>query len=129
VRRRGFELHQHLRKICVRRRAAYERDMWSALENLFPFLLGHAAEDSELLALGLQLLVIGEAMKHLLLGLVADRAGVVEDQVGLLDGLDLAIALLDERADDFLGVVDIHLASEGFEVKGLLRVPRHITQV
>jgi hypothetical protein len=28
-----------------------------------------------------------------------------------------------ERADDFFGVVHVHLAAEGFQVKGL--VPRH----
>jgi len=37
--------------------------------------------------------------------------------------LDLGIALLEERADDLFGVVDIHLAAEGFEVEGF---PRHV---
>ena len=96
------------------------------LENPVAFLLGYAAQHAELLALGLQFLEICQAMEYLLLGFVADGAGVVENQVGLLDSLDLAIALLDERADDFLGVMDVHLAAEGFQVKSLLRIPRHI---
>ncbi len=82
----------------------------------------------------LHLLVIGEAIENFLLGLVADRAGVVENQIGLFDRLDLPIAFLHERPHDLFGVVDVHLAAESFEVERLLRIawwsllwnPRHI---
>ena len=86
-------LHQHLRQIAVRRRSAHQRHIRRALENLFALLLRDAAEHAELLALFLQLLVVGEPVKDLLLGLVADGAGVVEHQAGLFDRLDLAVAL------------------------------------
>src|ERR1700677_2902321 len=67
-------------------------------------------------------------MEDFLFGFVADGAGVVEDEVGLLDGFYLTISLVDERADDFFGVMDVHLAAEGFEVESLVWIPSHRTQ-
>ena len=59
-------------------------------------------------------------MKDFLLGLIADGAGVVEDEASVFDGRNLAVALGNQSADDFLGVMDVHLAAEGFEVEGFL---------
>jgi hypothetical protein len=59
-------------------------------------------------------LVFVQAVKDLLLGLVADGAGVVEDQAGFFFRLDLPVALLLQCADDLLRVMGIHLAAEGF---------------
>ena len=94
--------------------------MRGALENLFAFLLRDAAEHAELFALGQQFLVVGQAMENFLLRLVADGAGVVENQVGLLDRFYLLVSFVDERADDFFGVMDVHLAAEGFEVESFV---------
>ncbi len=69
--------------------------MRGAFENLFAFLLRDAAEDSELFALLEEFLVIVEAVENFLLRFVADGAGVVENQVGLLDRVDLSIAFVD----------------------------------
>jgi hypothetical protein len=80
-----FDLHQHLRQIAIRRRSADQRHIRSALENLFAFLLGDAAQDAETFALLLVFLVIGEAVEDFLLGLVADGAGVIEHQSGFFD--------------------------------------------
>ncbi len=91
--------------------------MRGAFENLFAFLLGYAAENPEDFPFLLQAPVISEAMKDLLLRFIADGTGVIEDQIGLLDVLDLAVALRNERADDLLGVVHVHLTAEGFEVE------------
>ena len=80
----------------------------------------------------LEFLVVGEAVEDFLLRLVPDGAGVVEDQVSFFDGFHLAVAFVDQRADDFFGVMGIHLAAKGFEVERLLRIacllwnPRHI---
>ena len=115
-----LDLNQHLRQIAVRRRSADHGNVRRALENFVTLLLGHAAENAEFLALCLELFVIGKAMKDFLLGFVPDGAGVVEDQAGVFDGRNLAVALGDERADDLLGVMDVHLAAEGFEVEGFL---------
>src|SRR6516165_6603092 len=99
--------------------------MRGALENLFAFLLGHAAEHPKLLSLFLKLLVVGEAVEDFLLGFVANGAGVVEDEVGFIDGRNLAVALGDERPNDFFGVMDVHLAAKSFEVKSLVGAHTH----
>ena len=115
-----LDLNQHLRKIAIRCRSAHQRHMWSALEDLVAFLLGDATEHTEFLALSFQFLVVGESVKNLLLRLVPNGAGVVEHEAGLLDRWNLAVTLENERADYLLGVMRIHLATEGFEVKSLL---------
>jgi len=66
-------------------------DVRRALENLLAFLLGDAAQHAKDLAFFLEFLVVSEAMKDLLLRFVADGAGVVEDEIGFLDGRNLAI--------------------------------------
>ena len=80
-----------------------------------------AAEDSKLLALLFQFFVVGQAVKDFLLGFVANRTGVVENQAGFFHGWNLAVSLRDEGANDLLGVVGVHLASERFQVKSFLR--------
>jgi hypothetical protein len=64
-----------------------------------------------------QFLVVVEAVEDLLLSLVPDRAGVVEDKPSLFFSFDLRVALVEQSADHFLGVVGIHLAAEGFEIE------------
>jgi hypothetical protein len=73
-----------------------------------------------------KLLVIVQPVEDFLLSFVADGTGVVENQVGLLDGFYLLVSLVDERADDFFGVMDIHLAAEGFEVESFVGSNGHI---
>ena len=90
----SFELCEHLGQIPIGSRPAHQRDMRRTLKDLLAFLLRDASEHAESLSLRFELLEIGQAMKHLLLGLVADRAGVVQNQIRLLDGLDLPIPLL-----------------------------------
>ena len=85
-----------------------------------PFLLRDAAQDTKFLALGFELLVVRKTMEDFLLSFVPNRAGVVEHQAGFLDRRDLEITLRKQGAYDFLRIVGIHLAAEGFEVKGLL---------
>ena len=53
--------------------------MRRARENSLAFLLRYAAQHSESLALALKFAEIGETVEDLLLRLVSDRAGVVED--------------------------------------------------
>jgi len=64
------------------------------------FLLGYAAEHTELLALGLKFLVVGKTVEDLLFRFVPDGASVVKHQPGLFDGFDPAVAFGDERAHD-----------------------------
>src|SRR5436305_11496932 len=106
--------------------------MRRALKYLFAFLLRDTPEHAEFLAFRLQLFKIRQAMEDLLLRLVTNGAGVVEDEVGLVHGLDLAIALLQQGTNDLLRVVDVHLATERLQIESLLRIcfrhPRHIAK-
>ena len=95
-----LDLHQHLGQVAVRRRAGHQRHERRALENLLAFLLRHAAENGKALPFLVELLVIVEAVEDLLLGLIANRAGVVEDEVGIFLAPDLLVALGDERPYD-----------------------------
>src|ERR1700729_1423926 len=58
-------------------------------------------------------------MEDFLLGFVADGTGVVKDEASVGFVLDAGVALLLEGADDFFGVMGVHLAAEGFDVEGL----------
>jgi hypothetical protein len=104
----------------VRSRPGDQRNVGRALEDLFALLLGDAAQNGKALPFLVQLLEIGQPMEDFLLGFVADRAGVVNDEVGVLFALHLRITFGDERSHDLFGVVEVHLAAEGFDVKRLL---------
>ena len=67
--------------------------MRSALENLLAFLLRYASEHAENLALARSALELVEPVENLLLRLIADAAGVVEDQLGVCRLRNLRIAL------------------------------------
>ena len=95
------------------------RDVRGLLEDGFAFLLGDAADDGELFAFALEALVLVEAVEDFLLGFIADGAGVVEDEAGVGLVFDAGVALVLEGADDFFGVMGVHLAAEGFDVEGL----------
>ena len=82
----GFKAAEHLGQLAVRGGAGDERHIGRSLEDLFALLLGDATEHAEALAGFVQLLVVVEAVEDLLLGFVADGAGVVEDQAGVFFG-------------------------------------------
>src|SRR5579864_9109095 len=90
------------------------------LKNLFAFLLGHTAQHREFFSLRLKFFVVVQEMEDFLFGLVADGAGIVKNQVGLFDCLDLGITLLDKSANDFFRVMDIHLTTESLNVERFL---------
>src|ERR1039457_344251 len=115
----GLELYQHLGQLVVAGGAGDEADERRALEDLLAFLLRDAAEHAEDLALAVVLLELLEAVKNLLLGLVADAAGVVENEAGFFGRVDLGIALGEERANNFLRIVDVHLAPKRPDIEGL----------
>src|SRR5690606_38836505 len=68
-----------------RRRAEPQVDVGRALEDGLALLAGHAAADADddFVVLLLELLPAAELAEHLLLRLLADRAGVDQDDVGL----------------------------------------------
>ena len=79
----GFEAGQHVGKVAVAGGAGDDRDVGGAVEDFGALLLGYAADDGEALPFTVELLVLVEAMEDFLLGLVADGAGVVEDEAGV----------------------------------------------
>src|SRR5271165_509264 len=93
--------------------------MGSPLEDLFAFLLGHATQHSEHFALPVFLLELLQAVEHLLFGFIANAASVVKDEIGGLRLFDLRITLGHQRPDHLLGIVHVHLATEGLNVEGL----------
>src|SRR5215469_1491230 len=118
-----LDLHQHLRKVAIRCRSRDQGNVRRAFEDLFAFLLGHAAQHRELLPFRLQLLIILQAVKNLLLSLVPYGAGVIENETGFFYSLDLPVALAHQCSDDFLRIVHVHLAPEGLDVESLLLRP------
>jgi len=68
-------------------------------------------------------------MEDFLLRLVADGARVVKDQCCFLNGLDLAISLMHQCADDLLRIMHIHLAAKGFQIKRLFLLCAHSSSI
>ena len=115
-----FQLHQHLRQFSIGSGSGDQRYIRSPLEDLFAFLLRYATEHAKALSLFVEGLVVVQAIEDLLLRLIADGAGVVQNQRRVDFGLHLAIAFLHQRPNDFFRVMGVHLASESFNVKRLV---------
>jgi hypothetical protein len=89
-----------------------------ALENPLAFLLRHATQDSEHLAVAEVTLKVPEPRKDLLFRPIADTASVIQHQVSRFRSFDSGIAPSDERADHFFRIVRVHLAAERLDIKG-----------
>src|SRR6266446_556365 len=102
-----------------RRRAEHEVDGRDAPLNRLLLELRHASHDADdqLGVFRLELPELAELREDLLLRLLADRAGVDEDQVGLLLVCSELIALGAEQARDALRVVLVHLTAIRDEVE------------
>ena len=101
-----------------RARARTRRRRRVELEDPLALRLGVAAADGDH-AVGVVALArrrLAEVRGELRVGLLADRAGVEDDDVGLLGARRLAEPELLEHALDALGVVSVHLAAEGRDV-------------
>src|SRR6185437_14790571 len=100
-----------VREMADRARAEGDVDERVELEQALPLGLGIAAADGDRL-LGVALLErarLGEVRSEPLVGLLADRAGVEDEHVGLVLRRRLSEAKLLEQALDPLGVVSVHL--------------------
>ena len=89
------------------------------VKELFTNALSHAAQNANLEfgILGLERVELIEAVAHGLLGLFANRAGIQQHQIGLLEVVrGLVPVLLKDGCDD-LAVRKIHLAPVGLEVE------------
>ena len=101
-----------------RSRAESDVDKRIALEQPIPLRLGVAAADGDdrLWVARLRGARVPEVRCEPLVGLLADRAGVEDEHVGLLERRGLSEAELLERATDPLGVVRVHLTAERRDV-------------
>src|SRR5208282_2553176 len=98
--------------------SGHQRDIRGAVEYLLALLLCNTTEHAKALSGLVQLLVIIQAIEDLLLGFIADRAGVVKDQAGVKFRFNLPIALLLERPDHLLRIMGVHLATERLKIEG-----------
>ena len=100
----------------VRDRAGPERDVDDRIELEDPLALrlrvAAADGDHAGRVVALPRRRLAEVRGELRVGLLADRAGVEDDDVGVLGGRRLAQPELLEHALDALGVVSVHLAPE-----------------
>ncbi len=96
-------------------------DEREALENLVLDRLRPAAADADdtRRVFGLEPLRLAQVGDEATVGGLADRTGVEEDHVGGVAALGLLVAERCEHAPHPLGVVHVHLAPEGGDVKGL----------
>ena len=116
----------HLRQAVQRLRAEHQVDVGRALDDRRAFLAGDAAAHADQHALGLEVLDAAEVAEHLLLRLLADRAGVEQDQVGLLDVVRRLVALgRVQHVGHLARVVVVHLAAEGADEDLLRRRRAH----
>ena len=88
------------------------------LKDVLPFLLRNAPEHSEDLAVPVFFFELLQPAEHLLFRLVADAAGVVQNQVRLFRRGNLRVPLRDERSNHLFGIVNVHLTAERFDVEG-----------
>ena len=121
-RRCGVRAGEHLRQAVQRLRAEHDVDIGRALDDRRAFLAGDAAADADQHALLLEVLDAAEVAEDLLLRLLAHRAGVEEDQVGLLDVVGRLVALGGaQHVGHLVRVVLVHLAAEGADEDLLAR--------
>ncbi len=113
----GFQFGEQLRQAIITGRAAHQADVRSAFEDSLAFLLRHAPQHGEHLALPARTLELLQAAVNFALGFVAHAAGVVDHQAGLFRRGHFAVTARGEHTGDFLGIVHIHLAPESLDVK------------
>ena len=111
-----FAPRQHRRQAVQGLRSEHQVDVGRALDDRRAFLAGDAAADADQRALVLQVLDPAEVAEHLVLGLLAHRAGVEQDQVGLVDVVGRLVARGGvQHVGHLVRVVDVHLAAEGLD--------------
>ena len=116
----GFQLRNQIGQLAVTRRAAHQANPGRALEDLFAFLLRDAAQNADNFFFAGIFPVGPEAREYFLGGLFANAAGVIEDQPGRVDRFHLLVSAAEENSGHFLGIVDVHLAAERFQIESFV---------
>src|SRR3984893_17323941 len=116
-----FQTRQQQWQLAITRGPAHEAYPRSAFENLFAFLLRHAAEHANHFAGFASEIISGveqaEPGENFVRGLFADTARIVENQPRLAGRSDLPIPAPQQHARHLLRIVLVHLAAEGLEIK------------
>jgi len=110
----------HFRQAVQGLRAEHHVDVGRTVADRRAFLAGHAAADADhqVGVLQFQLAPAAELGEHLVLGLLADRAGVEQDDVGILRPIgDFQGLMLAQQVDHARAVVLVHLATVGFDIE------------
>ena len=96
--------------------------MWGSLEDRPLVLLCHAAQnaDGQLGALFLHLANTAQGAINLVLGVLANGAGVVKDRVGLVDVVGEFVSVVPKLTDYEFAVEQVHLTADGLDVELLL---------
>ena len=117
----GARLLQERRQVVIVLRPDHHVDGGRPTQDLLALRLRDAAGDDDLrlpamgLAFLLQLAHATELGINLFGGLLADMAGVEDDEVRLLHRLGFAVAFGRQHVRHALGIVDVHLAAIGFD--------------
>src|SRR5262249_36921686 len=111
--------------------AAHDVHVRGAAEDLLLVLLGHAAQNADDLR-RVPLLVgaqTAERAVDLLLGVLADRAGVEEDHVGVAGVVNQLIPLAAQAPHHQLAVEHVHLAADRLDVEFFAHAPFTICSI
>ena len=86
-------------------------------------MLRHASEQPELHLRPriLEPRQLAQPVQHLLFGMLANRAGVEQDDVGIFDAVGSDVTGAAQDGADRLRIGDIHLASVGLEINPRMR--------
>ncbi len=110
----------HFRQAMQGLRAEHQIHIWRALHDRRAFLAGDAAADADdnLVVAALEMLPAAKLAEYLLLRLLADRAGVDQDDVGFgLVGSQFKIMGCLEYVGHLRRVILVHLAPVRLDVK------------
>jgi hypothetical protein len=107
----------HAGQLVQLARPAQDVHVGEPAEDVVAVALGHAADhaDDDGRVEPLAVAQLAEAGPHLLLGVLADAAGVEHDDVGRVAVVGADVPLPAELAEHQLAVQHVHLAAEGFE--------------
>ena len=106
-------------QVAVGVRPGHDIDAVRSFDQLLLQALGHTADDAhDQSGVGPAVAFhLGQTAPDALFGIVADRTGVDQDNVRLVDPVGIYVPLALHHGDHDLGVADIHLAAVGFDKK------------
>ncbi len=123
---RAAHVVDELRKSIEFSRSTHQIDLWMAAKEIKSITLGHATDhaQNEFFSRALSSSDDADAAVRLLLGLLANRAGIEEDDLCILGSGDERVSKGAQLTLDEFAVEFVHLAAECFEIDGQHKVCR-----